>query len=206
MNLNVPAGLMGCLLLVPCGLAAPDGPPARTSDEAANPYAVIGDRNIFHLNPIPIPPQEDQVKKDLPVIKLSGFLEIGTKVRALFCSSPKQPKEEPAYYNLAEGEKSDMLEVVKIHYKEGLVDIINSGTPMTLSLKDDSLATKERVAASIASHPAQPGGFGGRKAGGPPSMPGGFPAHAGKASDFPPGGGANGSFPMPARTRRIPLS
>jgi hypothetical protein len=207
MNLNASAGLLGCLLLAQCGLAAPGDPPARASDDAANPYAVISERNVFHLNPIPPPEPVDQSKADLPVIKLSGFFVVGHKVRALFCSlPPKQGKEGPAYYNLAEGEKSNILEVVKIRYHEGVVDIINSGTPMTLSLKDDSLAANDQTPAKTAASPASPPGFPTRNAGGPFQQPGGFPGRPAAATGFPPGPAANGAVPFPARPRRIPLS
>ena len=105
-------------------------------------YAVISDRNVFHLNPIPPPPAADATNADLPVVKLSGFIEISHKMRALFSSTTKHAKSEPIYYNLAEGEKTGILELVKIHYHEGIVDIINSGTPMSLNVKEDSLAAK----------------------------------------------------------------
>jgi hypothetical protein len=207
MNLYASAGLLGCLLLAQSGLAAPGDPPAGTSDDAVNPYAVISDRNVFHLNPIPPPPPVDQPKADLPVIKLSGFFVVGHKVRALFCALPsKHGKEGAAYYNLAEGEKSNILEVVKIRYHEGAVDIINSGTPMTLSLKEDGLAATDQPPAKTAASPASPAGLPARHLGGPSQQPGGFPARPAAATGFPPGPAANGSDPFPARPRRIPLS
>jgi hypothetical protein len=116
-----------------------DDPP----DAAANPYAVISERNVFHLNPPPPPPApEEPPKADLPEIKLSGFLKIGNTTHALFSSSPKDKKDGPTYYDLVDGEKQGILEVVKIHEDKGEVEIINSGTAATLNLKDDSLEPK----------------------------------------------------------------
>jgi hypothetical protein len=206
MNLRMPAWLLGCLVLVQSGLAAPDGPPAGSTDEGANPYAVISDRNVFHLNPIPPPAAPEAATADLPVVKLSGFIEIGHKMRALFSSLPKQGKGEPIYYNLAEGEKTGILELVRIHYHEGAVDVINSGTPMTLNVKDDGLAGKVPVAAAAAEHATPRGAFPGVNSGASSQQPGVFSGHRPKPSGFPPGTDPNNPGGMPTRPfRRAPV-
>lgn len=121
------------------------------ASSAENPYAVIGERNVFHLNPPPIPPPPEAPKTELPDIKLSGFLKIGKTTHALFVYTPKDKKEPPIYYDLVDGEKQGILEVVKIREDEEEVEVINSGTPTTLNLKENSLESKAPVAANTAS-------------------------------------------------------
>jgi len=55
----------------------------------------------------------------------------------LFVSKPKDPKDQPDYYNLAEGERQGKLELVKILEDEEAAEIINAGTKAKLSLKDE---------------------------------------------------------------------
>lgn len=181
---------------------SPPGSGSKALMDPSNPYAVIVDRNVFHLNPIPVEPVAETPKADLPVIKLSGFLKIGTDTRALFSSVPKDKKDSPTYYNLAEGEKDGILEVVKIHEAKGEVDIVNSGTKATLSLKDDSLAAQGPAAPSPSGKPEHrfspfAGGFPGRTPGGGRRD---FPGRG----QFQPGH-PNMPFPFPARSTRTPL-
>src|SRR5208337_401721 len=126
-------GLLGCVLLAGPALVS------ALSQDASNPYSIISERNVFHLNPPPPPPEPEKPKLDLPVIKLSGFFKVGHKTRALFSSAPGKKEDGWTYYNLAEGEKDGVLEVLKIEESDGKVEILNSGTRATLSLKEDSL-------------------------------------------------------------------
>jgi hypothetical protein len=205
MNTKRAGILLGCALLAGPGLAA------APTEEGANPYTVISERNVFHLNPIPPPPEPEKPKVDLPVIKLSGFFKVGGQTRALFSSEPKKKDQGWIYYNLAEGEKDKdgLLAVVKIDAENGKVDILNSGTPATLSLKDDSLAPAPAAAAAAPPHPneAPPGPFAGR-APAMPGMPVRQPIAPGGASSMPPGfPGANGAnVPNPMRPRRLPVT
>jgi hypothetical protein len=105
-----------------------------------NPYQVIVQRNVFGLNPEPLPAQVEPAKPDLPEIKLSGFVEVGGSVRALFALMPKDTKGEPLYYNLAEGESDGILQVVKIDFNQQEAEIINSGTPMRLTMKQNGFS------------------------------------------------------------------
>jgi hypothetical protein len=154
-------GRLGCLLFLiapvlgtaPVALRAAvpsDAPPATaTTDDTSNPYAVIVERNIFHLNPPPPPPEPDKPKIDLPVVKITGFVDIGNQSKALFVSEPKDKKAETAYYSLSEGEESSdgKLKLVKIHDAKDAVDVLNVGMPVTLTVKDDSLAPNAQAAA-----------------------------------------------------------
>jgi hypothetical protein len=137
------------------------------------------------------------------VIKLSGFLKIGTQTRALFSSLPKDKKDGPTYYNLADGEKDGILEVVRIHEDKGQVEIINSGTPATLSLKDDSLAADAAAAPpATPEHRFSPKSWGHNAYGGPGMGKRDFPA---REQYQPPGGQPNMPFAFPMRTPRIPI-
>jgi hypothetical protein len=189
--------LGGCLLLMAAGtpLLADD------ENEAANPYAVIAERNVFHLNPPPPPPEPDEKpKEDLPVIKITGIVKIGNKTRALFVTQPKNNKDAPTYFNLAEGERDGILEVVKINAEDQKVDVINSGKPATLTVKDDSLEKNEG---------SPPPGEAGEKK--PPFPP--MPGIPNLANRRPPPAfpgmtqGANGAAPytFPQRPRRVNL-
>lgn len=189
-------GCLGCLV-VAVGVHASDTPP---STQSSNPYSVIAERNVFRLVPPPPPPAPDVPKPDLPIIKLSGFLKVGSSTRALFSSVPKDKKEGPTYYDLAEGQKQGILEVVKIHDDAGSVEIINSGTPATLTLKDDSLTpggVTSPVGAPANSRSPQPNRFA--------NFPGGgrqFPSPQGfRQRDH-----GNGPFPFPTRPMRTPGS
>jgi len=200
MNTKRAGILLGCALLAGPGLAA------APTEEGANPYTVISERNVFHLNPIPPPPEPEKPKVDLPVIKLSGFFKVGSQTRALFSSEPKKKEEGRTYYNLAQGEKDGILEVVKIDAENGTVDILNSGTPVTLSLKDDSLAPAPAVAAGAKppTNSAPPGPFAGQ-APPTPGMPARRPFQPGGMSSppgFPGADGGNPAYPM--RQRRTP--
>jgi hypothetical protein len=200
MSFKATTGLLVCLFFLAHGL--PVG--AAEPEEDSNPYAVISERNVFHLNPIPPPPPaKEEPKADLPTIKLSGFLRIGKMTHALFVCNPKEKKDLPIYFDLADGEKEGILEVVKIHEDKGEVDIINSGTPATLSLKNDSLEPKAA--------PPVKGAEAKSDALGRPHFSGGADHIPGRSAYRTPVGGQGGqdgapapAFPMPSRRARVP--
>lgn len=186
--------LLGCILLVGPGLVP------TFSEDASNPYSVISERNVFHLNPPPPPPEPEKTKADLPVIKLSGFFKVGARTRALFSSMPKKKEDRWTYYNLAEGEKEGVLEVVKIDEADGKVDIMNSGTRATLTLKDDTVAP---MAAAAPPAPSE-----GQKLplpGMPARRPFPAPGGAAMARGLPGANGTNGGL-SPMRQRRMPVN
>lgn len=159
--------------------AAATSTPSSTSDGAgdnSNPYAIITDRNIFRLNPPPPPPSDAEKKPvDLPKVYLNGIIKIGDDVRVLFSIPPKDAKGQTAYFKLAPGEKDDVLELVRIHPDQQEVDVLVSGTAMTLSMLSNSLASAGGKAA------------GGAKASGPAAAP------PGGSSAIIAGGGGNSS-------------
>src|SRR5271157_2971921 len=127
-------GRLGCLLFLigtasgtmPVALraAVPPGiPPAaamakENADDASNPYSVIVERNIFHLNPPPPPPEPEKPKVELPVVKITGFVNIGDQQKVLFRVQPKDKKDGPSFYSLSVGENrgegAHKLELVEI--------------------------------------------------------------------------------------------
>lgn len=117
-----------------------------TSDQSAsiaddsNPYSAITKANVFHLTEPPKPAEKpDQALINLPKVNISGFVRHAEEpVHALFATVPKDPKESPKYFNLAEGEKEDILQVVKIYPNQDAVDVIIAGTPVTLTTKSNS--------------------------------------------------------------------
>jgi hypothetical protein len=158
---------------------------AETPGEDANPYAVISDKNMFHLNPPPPPPSADAGKPpDLQKVMLSGFQKVGDRMKVYLAIPAKDPKDT-AYLSLQAGEKERDVEIVKIWADKQAVDIINTGTPMTLTIASNgfSLGSGGAVAKTGAppgpGGPGAPGAPGGRRM---PAMMGALPHNAPAAS------------------------
>jgi len=105
---------------------------------------------VFRLNPPPPPPEPPKPPAPrLPEIKLSGFTRTGDKWKVLLAVTTDNPDPHgpklSSYLTLAEGDKKEvgtgdkkgMVELVKLYSGEEKIDIINSGSPMTLSMKDN---------------------------------------------------------------------
>src|ERR1700733_225647 len=64
----------------------------------ANPYSVISDRNVFHLNSPPPPPAPPDPKPvDLPKVMLTGFVGKGHSMKVLLAIPPKDTKDTTYY-------------------------------------------------------------------------------------------------------------
>jgi hypothetical protein len=149
---------------------------AEVASADANPYLIISDRNIFHLNPPPPPVAPEPPKPpDLPKVMLTGFIGKGNSIKVLLAIPPKEAKDPTTYLTLSPGEKGGQkgrnVELVKIYLDKEEVDIINSGTPQTLSVRSNSYA------ASSFPHSHQGGGPPAVLPGIPPGMPGMPPIH-----------------------------
>ncbi len=166
--------------------------PSSTSDGAgdnSNPYAIIIDRNVFRLNPPPPPPSSaDKKPVDLPKVYLNGIIKIGDDVRVLFSIPPKDAKGQTSYFKLAPGERDDVLELVKIHPDQQEVDVLVSGTAMTLSMLSNSLASAGGKAAGGATAPGPAAVL----HGGPPA-PAAAATPGGSSAIITGGGGRNSS-------------
>jgi hypothetical protein len=122
----------------------PDSATLNPPVDESNPYAIISDRNVFHLNPPPAPPPPDNGPPAvIPKVYLSGFMRTGDRTKALLVVRTQNPdpraKELCDYLTLGEGNIQGVVELVKVDAEEHKVEIINSGTAMTLSLKDNGV-------------------------------------------------------------------
>lgn len=118
----------------------PTDPNAAPADTDQNPYSAIVRANVFQLKEPPPPPKrDDPAILNLPKVNMTGFRKRdGQAMRALFATVPKDPKESPSYFNLAEGEKDGILEVRHIDPNQQFVDVIIAGTPTTLTISNNS--------------------------------------------------------------------
>ncbi len=156
---------LGCAAVtgLASALAAADGDLAETSPADANPYSVISDRNIFHLNPPPPPPSADDAKPpELSKVMLTGIMKKHDSLEVFLAIPPKDNKETTLYLSLAPGEKQHDVELVRVRYDKGEVDIVNGGTAETLSVKSNSYASISAAPAGRGEHGGAPGlpGFG----------------------------------------------
>jgi hypothetical protein len=172
-------------------LAAADGDLVETSPAEANPYSVISDRNIFHLNPPPPPPSADDAKPpELSKVMLTGIMKKHDSLEVFLAIPPKDNKETTLYLSLAPGEKQHEVELVRVRYDKGEVDIINGGTPETLSVKSNSYASTAAAPAPRGEHGGVPGlpGFGHKAGFGP--MRNTLPTPPGPTAGATPRGGS----------------
>ena len=124
------------------------------ANDPENPYAVIAERNVFRLNPPPPPPEPDKGPPPvLPDVYVTGFVRTGDLWKVYLVTKVENPDPHGAplnvYLNLREGEKQKVgsgskqaeLELVKLYADKEKIDIINSGTPMTLTMKDNGFGS-----------------------------------------------------------------
>jgi hypothetical protein len=151
-------GMVGLAILLGAWwacLAGPEDTSAATvvasgSDDDANPYSVIAKRNVFGLNPPPPAAEPDKGPPPvLPVVHLNGFMRKGDQWKVLLAVEVENPEPHGhplnCYLTLAEGDKQSVgsgakqtaVELVKAYAELEKADIINSGTAMTLSSKDN---------------------------------------------------------------------
>jgi hypothetical protein len=192
------------------------------SADNANPYALINERNPFRMNPLPPPPPPESLRPapELPEVILSGTMIVAGQQKAMFAVKIKEPKdpkvkaaappqETTVYLCLVEGEISGPVQLLKIKKGGDEVEIMNSGTRMTLNMKENGFAKDTSSPARGANNPnnpppnmqlagqpaAQPGGSGGISVGGAgsESYRSGFNT-AGNNAANPGGGTLSGGF------------
>jgi hypothetical protein len=100
-----------------------------------NPYASIAVRNVFGLNP-PAPPSDSaaETPKDLPKITPTGITTIFGDWQVLFTTSDEGRPVKDKFYDLAEGQMQDEIEVSRIDSKNDLVTFNNHGVVQELPL------------------------------------------------------------------------
>lgn len=114
---------------------------ALPSETASNPYQSLIDRNVFDLKP---PPSLEPVTYVPPPVKIQlvGIASLfGTKKAILKVLDPPKPGQPPQAepFVLSEGEAQQDIEVTEINEKDGAVKVINHGTAMTLTFKEDGV-------------------------------------------------------------------
>jgi hypothetical protein len=144
-----------------------------------NPYAAIVVRNVFGLNPPP-PPVDPNAPPPEPEVKITanGIMAIMGQAEALYKTTVAGKPDQS--YMLAEGQREDDIEVVKIDEKARSITFNNHGVVQEIPLANTTDSGKGGSS-------AQRGPIFG-------SVPG-IPLPA-----FPTAGGANGAsaFPPPA--------
>jgi len=125
-----------------------------------NPYALISERNPFRMNPPPPTPDPASLlpPPELPEVILSGTMIVAGLQKAMFAVKTKEPKdpkvkaaagpqETTTYMCLAEGDTSGPVHLLKIKKGGDEVEIVNSGTHMTLTMKDNGFSKDTTTAA-----------------------------------------------------------
>lgn len=140
-----------------CGLAWQLHAGAVTSENAANPYSAIVDRNVFNLRPPPpptppTPPADTQPSKITLLGIVSGF---GPK-QVMFKTPVGTPPKETSFA-LSEGERADDFEVIEINELAGSVRLRNHGQEETLTLEKHGMKPTG-AAPAIPGVPVPPGG------------------------------------------------
>ena len=121
---------------------------------AANPYATISERNVFALVPIPVVSNEPVAppKDPPPKITPNGIMFLFGKLEVLFKVALKPTAAQPAKdaaYVMAEGERQDDIEVVKIDQTEAKITFRNHGELQELPLADAPKLTTPAVPSTV---------------------------------------------------------
>lgn len=114
-------------------------PPDAIEKTNSNPYSAIIARNVFGLQPPPPPaePTNNDPTKVASTLKLTGFIKIeGLPLKAMFVNTPKDPKMEPTYYSLCEGEREGALSILKLNEQKEFAEVMNEGEKLVVWLKD----------------------------------------------------------------------
>jgi rhodanese-related sulfurtransferase len=115
---------------------AEDDAPTNT-----NPYMVIAEKNIFHLQPPPPPDTTTNAPEpEKPKVILSGFATVAGVTTAFMSIPAKDAKDHPTYMRLKLGEAQDNIQLLDVREPLGEVDIVDAGAQITLSLKSNSYA------------------------------------------------------------------
>jgi hypothetical protein len=151
------------VVLLPLAIALPAAPcTGSASENPAQAYRSIADRNLFGLTNAPAPQRVQQQAPDLPRVKLTGITTIlGTKQAVLRVEPPGakpgrpgiqgrpvpgqpvplpgQPVQlqEPESLILAEGQREGNIEVLQIDEQAGTVRMVNAGQPMTITFEEE---------------------------------------------------------------------
>jgi len=147
----------------------------RAQDAASimdKPYVGIVARNMFGLLPIPPPDTNSSVAPVDPPPKITptGIMTIFGREQALFKAAgkpkPGQPQAKEDAYVLAEGERQDDIEVVKINRLDGIITFNNHGIIQELPLIPAKDAGAGGPGGGGQGNPMRPGSMPGAERGG----------------------------------------
>jgi hypothetical protein len=182
---------------------------AITMGSSTNRFGDIARRNVFGLKEPKQPEAPAQPQRQLPRLILNGIStmlgnkQVFMKLLPATGAPTEAGKEKPLM--LTEGQRDGDVEVVQIDERVGSVQVINSGTPMTLTIEKDGAKLPSTPAPGTI--PPAPGAQPAAAAGGVPA-PAAAPAAA-AAAQVPPTGTATaqpGSHVLPSRTPRLPAT
>jgi len=124
-----------------------------------NAYHVVVERNPFGLSP----PRTNAPPTNAPPVQKSDvkFTGItvdrsGKKAWLVVPPPPNNRTQNPQYLSLREQETQGDIQVLEIDDKENTVKIVNAGTPVVLTFKDNGFATP--IAAAMPGSPLVPHG------------------------------------------------
>ena len=174
----------------------------------ANPYAVINERNPFRMNPPPLPVDPNAAPAlELPKVIFSGTMINQGQQWAMFAVESKEPKDPNArraaaaasqetttYMCLAEGDTSGPVQLLKIMKGGDEVEIMNSGTRMTLTMKENGFASDKPPAGKGGGTAAVIHNLPGANNFPPPTMPGQLGAQPGGNGAIISGGAGGDSY------------
>jgi hypothetical protein len=125
------ARTLACLFI---SLAMWPGARATPVGPAANPYATITGRNIFHL----VPDKHEAAEpppRPVARITLDGTISLGSRRALLTAELPPNPPEPVRKVSLilAEGQEESNIRVLDINEMAGTVKVDNHGTVMVLT-------------------------------------------------------------------------
>jgi hypothetical protein len=158
-----------------------------------DPYAPIAVRNVFGLTP-PAPPPDPslEAEKSLPKITPNGIMSVYGHWKVLFKTSGGSKPGQPAkdmFYDLAEGEMQDDIEVTRVDAQDGVVTFSNHGTEQEIPLASTAASGGGGGGGGSPGGPAfAPDGNNGKSSG-----PNGSIIHFGGHGSGGPNGGANGA-------------
>ena len=129
-------GLSGLLLLTAAW--------ADVNPSGHNSYHVIVKRNLFGLRPTATATSLTTTSAPQQVdVKFTGIFSEGTRKEVLLVIPPPPGKSDknPQYLTMRETETQGDIQVLEINDKENTVKIINAGTPVMLTFKENGFTT-----------------------------------------------------------------
>jgi hypothetical protein len=157
------------LLLILAGTGLLHRQSVALADSPNNPYKVIYERNAFNLKePQPAPVTQPTTPEPKVNITFTGIAKIGKVKRAYMLTADAKQPGKFNYYDLAEGEKMDGIEVLEIDEGKESVKVKNGFDEATLTFATHGM--KGPMIPTVGVNPAAGPGI--RPGTPPPPVPG----------------------------------